>query len=109
MCVCVCVCVVNVIVKCPVLPPCAVDGRSRNPLYCYYYYYMEVVPALSSTVFLGTGGVHGGGPCSLKRCVWWVLTVVFGLSSTVLLDTGIVHEGGPCSLKHCVVGYWHCT
>ena len=31
--VCVYVCVVSVIVKRPVLPPCAVDGRSRNPLY----------------------------------------------------------------------------
>ena len=29
---CVCVCVVSVVVKRPVLPPCAVDGRSRNPL-----------------------------------------------------------------------------
>ena len=29
----VCVCV---IVKRPKLPPCAVDGRSRNPLYHYY-------------------------------------------------------------------------
>ena len=43
-CVCVCVCarracacVVSVIVKCPVLPPSVVDGRSRNPLYYYYY------------------------------------------------------------------------
>ena len=33
-----CVCVVSVIVKCPVLSPCVVDGRSRNPLYYYYYY-----------------------------------------------------------------------
>ena len=24
--------------------------------------YVEVVPAVSSTVSLGTGGVHGGGP-----------------------------------------------
>ena len=31
------VCVVSVIVKRPVLPPSAVDGRSRNPLYYYYY------------------------------------------------------------------------
>ena len=31
----VCVCVVNAIVKCPVLQPCAGDGRSRNPLYYY--------------------------------------------------------------------------
>ena len=50
MCVCVCVCVrararacvsaslcvCCVIVKCPVLPPCAVDGRSKNRLYYYY-------------------------------------------------------------------------
>ena len=34
----VCVCVVSVTVKYPVLPPCVVDGRSRNPLYYYYYY-----------------------------------------------------------------------
>ena len=31
------VCVVSVIVKRPVLPLCVVDGRSRNPLYYYYY------------------------------------------------------------------------
>ena len=29
--------VVSVIVKRPVLPPCVLDGRSRNPLYyCYF-------------------------------------------------------------------------
>ena len=33
---CMCVSVVSVIVKHPVLPPCTVDGRSRNPLYYYY-------------------------------------------------------------------------
>ena len=38
-CECVCVCVVSVIVRRPVLPPCMVDGRSRNPLYYYNYYY----------------------------------------------------------------------
>ena len=27
----------KIIVKRPVLPPCAVDGCSRNPLYYYYY------------------------------------------------------------------------
>ena len=32
-----CVCVVSVIVKRPVLPPCVVDGRSRNLHYYYYY------------------------------------------------------------------------
>ena len=31
-CVRACVCVVSVIVKRPVLPPCAVDGRSRKLL-----------------------------------------------------------------------------
>ena len=35
---CVCVSVASVIVKCPVLPPRAVDGHSTNPLYYYYYY-----------------------------------------------------------------------
>ena len=38
-CVHACVCVVSVIVKGPVLPPSVVDGRSRNPLYSYSYYY----------------------------------------------------------------------
>ena len=42
VCVCVCVCVVSVIVKLPVLPPCVVDGRSRNPLYYNYYYHTVV-------------------------------------------------------------------
>ena len=37
VCVCVCVCVVSLVVKRPVLPPCAVDGRPGNPLYYYYY------------------------------------------------------------------------
>ena len=36
VCAWVCVSVVSVIVKCPVLPPCAVGGRSKNPLYYYY-------------------------------------------------------------------------
>ena len=40
-CVRVCVCAVSVTVKRPVLPSCAVDGRSSNPLQYYYddYYY----------------------------------------------------------------------
>ena len=44
VCVCVCVCVyvrmsvVSFTVKHSVLPPCGVDGRSRNPFYYYYYY-----------------------------------------------------------------------
>ena len=33
--------VVRLIVKCPVLPPYAADGRSRNPLYYYYDYYYD--------------------------------------------------------------------
>ena len=40
VCVCVYVCVVSVTVKRPVLPPCVVNGRSRNP---YYYYYVGMV------------------------------------------------------------------
>ena len=35
-CVRACVCVVSVIVKRPVLPPCVVGGRSRNPHYYYW-------------------------------------------------------------------------
>ena len=46
---CVCVCVVSVIIKHPVLPPCVVDGRSRNPLY-YYYYLPGWVPSVIVTV-----------------------------------------------------------
>ena len=34
---CVRACVVSVIVKLPALPPCVVDGHSRNPLYHYHY------------------------------------------------------------------------
>ena len=37
---CECVSVVSVIVKHPVLPPCVVDGRCRNPLYYYCYYWI---------------------------------------------------------------------
>ena len=44
--VCVCVCFISVNVKRQVLPPCAVDGHYRNPLYYHYYYYK---------VLLGTG------------------------------------------------------
>ena len=40
-CVRACVCVVSVIVKRPVLPPCVVDGRARNPLY-YHYYFSDI-------------------------------------------------------------------
>ena len=39
-CVRACVFVGSVNVKRPALPPCAVDGRSRNRL--YYYYYLPV-------------------------------------------------------------------
>ena len=34
---------VRVIVKRPALPPCAVDGRSRNPLYFYYWFFHPFV------------------------------------------------------------------
>ena len=40
VCVCVCVSVVSVIVKHPVLPPCAEDGRSRNPLYYDFFFFI---------------------------------------------------------------------
>ena len=50
---CVCVCTVSVIVKRPMLPPCAVDGRSRNPLY-YCYYLLE-----------GLGSIWDSGPFEL--------------------------------------------
>ena len=40
---CACVCFVSVIVKRLVLPSCAVDGRSRNPLYYYYLLFWECV------------------------------------------------------------------
>ena len=46
----VCVSVVSVIVKCPVLPLCAVDGCSRNPLY-YYYYRLHKVPSPNANPF----------------------------------------------------------
>ena len=42
----VCVSIVSVIVERPVLPPCVVDGHSRNPLYYYYY-----APVYSVTLF----------------------------------------------------------
>ena len=49
VCACVCVCVVSVIVKRPVLPPSVVDGRSRNPL--YYYYYSRITSKPFSTTY----------------------------------------------------------
>ena len=72
--VCVCVCVVSVIVKRPVLPPCMVDGRSRNPLYYYYYYYyyyyLRVSAPCQATVCPVVGPVLEmtvGGP---RLCPW---------------------------------------
>ena len=44
VCVCVCVCVVSVIVKHPVLLPCAVNGRSRNPLLFLFFMYSPSSP-----------------------------------------------------------------
>ena len=55
-----CVGVGSVIVKYHALPPCVLDGHSRNPLHYYYYYYVQpsVAPALvhvhSSWFFLAT-------------------------------------------------------
>ena len=51
-CVCVCMSVVSVIVKRPVLPPCAADGCSRNPLlllWCYTEVHMSYTHISPST------------------------------------------------------------
>ena len=37
-----CVGVVSVKIKRPALPPCAVDGRSRNPICLYIYIYLFI-------------------------------------------------------------------
>ena len=62
-----CVCVVSVIVKLPVLPPIVVDGRSRNPL--YYYYFSVLIVCLECSVGRGPGtscGDDSGGKVSEK-------------------------------------------
>ena len=56
VCVCVCLCVISVTVKCPVLPPCVLDGRSRNPLYYYYYC---IIGAIISCIFNLIQGHNG--------------------------------------------------
>ena len=57
-----CECVVSVIVKRPVLPPCVVDGRSRNPL--YYYYYCSILPGKNNGVIAPyTQWPVGDAPC----------------------------------------------
>ena len=87
MCTCVraCVCVISVIVKRPVLPPCAVNGRSRNPLYHYYYYYAVLTAHLLNasvacsalpvelSSLLGNGDPGGPGVVAklfVKRLPW---------------------------------------
>ena len=54
--------VVSVTVKCPALPPCAIDGRSRNPLYYYYHhcYYYFLRPGRQGALLqaLFAGGLH---------------------------------------------------
>ena len=54
VCVCVClsVCVVSVIVNRPVLPPCPVDRRSRNPLYYYYNIALRASPTAKNDAVL---------------------------------------------------------
>ena len=53
-CVHACMCVVSVIVKCRVLPPCAVDGHSRNSL----YYYLSRLLRYISSLFLFSRCFH---------------------------------------------------
>ena len=60
---CVRVCVVSVIVKHPVLPPCVIDGHSRNPLYYYYF-----APVYSVTSFEAIGCICC--ICNLPPAVW---------------------------------------
>ena len=50
---CLCVCVVSAIVNGPVLPPCAVDGCSRHPLY-YYYEVLSDTQELNWSVHYGS-------------------------------------------------------
>ena len=71
VCVCVCVCVVSVIVKRPVLPPCAVDGRSRNPLYYYY------IPQSSQIEKATTPP-----PRTTNQCNWLLQGAVYLLNGT---------------------------
>ena len=88
-----------------VFPKCCVVGYWRCTWRCSL-----------SAVLLGTGGVHGGGPCPLNHCIigywrctcrwalssqvlcYWVLAVyievVTAPSNTVLLGTGSVYGGG---------------
>ena len=78
VCVCVCVSVISVIVKRLVLPPCVVDGHSRNHLYYYY---------ITDWVFLGCWDclwdcflevvapavqiLLAGERVKERRCHWW--------------------------------------
>ena len=57
--------VISVIVKHPVLPPCAVDGRSTNPLYYYYYYYTILIDISEYYHILTIFTKEGAKDCSL--------------------------------------------
>ena len=88
-----------VIVKRPVLPPCAVDGRSRNPLYYYYYFSsgwslssgLSIIRYSFMRVVSHQGGLSSG---------WSLIRVVFpqgGLSSGWSFLRVVSHQGGLSS------------
>ena len=62
---CMCMCVVSVIVKHPVLPPCVVEGCSRNPLY-YYYYYLQLKKSQPSDPAADPSGSDSDCPVHFK-------------------------------------------
>ena len=70
-CVRVCVCVVSVIVKRPVLPPSVVDGRSRNPLYYYYYVAFETSNTVLSPIIFSPNSLmfSGSNPFSARELI----------------------------------------
>ena len=84
VCVCVCVCV-SVIVKHPMLPPCVVDGCSRNPLFYYYTY----------------------GPSSQKFC-WLsyvscplsIMCITFTFDPAILSELWLLQHGSPVYRDH---------
>ena len=78
VCVCVYVCVVSVTVKRPVLPPCVVNGRSRNPLLLSLLLFdFEFVRNFACVCVCMSGTIFSS---SFSVCVW--LAVSCCLSSS---------------------------